>query len=306
MGKKLTTQEFIDRAIKVHGNKYDYSDVVYVNAKIKVKILCPIHGEFQQTPDSHTNMCGCPQCNPRHSQSLLEFINNATRIHNNKYDYETVQYINSKTHVNVTCKIHGIFSITPNNHLRGKGCKQCAIIYRANNRRQSTQDIITKAQYTHGNRYDYSVLNYIHRDIKIDIICKIHGIFKQHAKDHINGQGCPKCRISKGESKIMKILDSKNIKYDIQYKFNECKYKQKLPFDFYLYDNNMCIEYDGEFHYKPARYSTNKKLMLEKLEQTQRRDNIKTQYCIDNNIKLLRIPYWEFNNIEIILKRELT
>ena len=93
-----------------------------------------------------------------------------------------------------------------------------------------------------------------------------------------------------------------NIKYIEQYKFDDCIYKDKLIFDFYIPSLNTCIEYDGEGHYKPFRFNKDKETMQKKLEETQIRDAIKTQYCKDNNIKLIRIPYFEFDNIDEILK----
>ena len=97
-----------------------------------------------------------------------------------------------------------------------------------------------------------------------------------------------------------------NVEYIAQYTYLNCKDKRALPFDFYIPSLNICIEYDGEYHYKPIKFKNqseeetknNFKIRVE-------HDNIKTQYCLDNNIKLIRIPYWEFDNIENILKQEL-
>lgn len=125
--------------------------------------------------------------------------------------------------------------------------------------------------------------------------------------DRKNGRGCPKCKESKGEKEIRKYFQEHHILFLAQYKIKECKYKNELSFDFAIFEDKeknrlkMLIEYDGEFHYKVARYSKDKNKMLEKLKSQQRNDNIKDSYCKTENIKLLRIPYWEFNNIEQIL-----
>lgn len=113
---------------------------------------------------------------------------------------------------------------------------------------------------------------------------------------------CPECNTtSKGEEKIKEILIKYNIKFNQQYLFNDCRNTRPLPFDFYLPQYNITIEYDGRQHYKLDCFNMN----LLDLMNLKYNDNKKTQYCNDNNIKLIRIPYWDFNNIEKILKKEL-
>lgn len=113
---------------------------------------------------------------------------------------------------------------------------------------------------------------------------------------------CPECNTtSKGEEKIKEILIKYNIKFNQQYLFNDCRNTRPLPFDFYLPQYNIAIEYDGRQHYKLDCFNMN----LLDLMNLKYNDNKKTQYCNDNNIKLIRIPYWDFNNIEKILKKEL-
>jgi len=111
--------------------------------------------------------------------------------------------------------------------------------------------------------------------------------------------GCCQCESSNGEKQIYNILNKYNINYTQEFRFNNCRYKKPLPFDFYLSDLNILIEYQGSQHY--IGWSNNKK----SLQQIQQRDSIKQQYCKDNNIKLIIIPYTEFNNIEQILIQEL-
>lgn len=120
--------------------------------------------------------------------------------------------------------------------------------------------------------------------------------------DHFkNGTRCPFCRESKGEKDILKYLDKHDIKYIRQYRYEDCKDTRTLPFDFYLPDYNTCIEYDGELHYKTIDFYGGD----EELKKQQCRDNIKTHYCKNNNIKLIRIPYWELKNINKILSENL-
>ena len=116
-----------------------------------------------------------------------------------------------------------------------------------------------------------------------------------------DGRRCPKCKKSKGEIEISKILDLYNIKYEEEYRFENCKFKYTLPFDFYLPEYNTCIEYDGIQHF----YIIEQFGGLDGFISSKIRDTIKNIYCENNNIKLIRIPYWEFNNIETIINEEL-
>ena len=141
----------------------------------------------------------------------------------------------------------------------------------------------------HNNKYKYQKFLYKKNTDKIKIICPNHGEFEQTINSHYFGAGCPKCKNSKGELEIQKILQEKNINYIQQHKFDNCKFKNKLIFDFYLPEYNICIEYDGEQHYKSVAFWGGDK----KLKLTQERDKIKTEYCIDNNIQLIRIRYDE-------------
>lgn len=130
MGKKLTTQEFIEKARSLHGNKYDYSKVDYINNHTKVCIICPIHGEFLQTPNAHLMGQGCIKCSYMKCRNdrkltLQEFISRARHIHGDKYDYSKVEYINTMTKVCIICPKHGEFWMKPNGHLNGQGCQKC-------------------------------------------------------------------------------------------------------------------------------------------------------------------------------------
>lgn len=157
------------------------------------------------------------------------------------------------------------------------------------------------ASHIHNNKYDYSVGTYVASRNKIDILCKsCNRIFSQLPSAHMQGQGCPYCNFSKGETRVSVVLTDLHIQYIPQYSFVDCRYISNLFFDFYLPEMNICIEYDGEFH-----YTTNGLFKEEHLILNKQRDKVKDKYCEDNNIKLIRIPYWEFDNIENILKENL-
>ena len=193
----MTTEEFIEKAHKVHGDKYDYSKVEYRNTVTKVCIICPIHGEFWQTPNCHLSGCGCPICSRknyhREKHTTEEFIEKARKVHDNKYDYSKVVYINSKTKVCIICPVHGEFWQNPIKHLKGSVCPKCL----HPNANMTREEFIEKTKQIHGHKYDYSKVEFVNMSTKVCIICPVHGEFWQTPKDHLNGQGCYKCKMKK-------------------------------------------------------------------------------------------------------------
>jgi len=184
--------------------------------------------------------------------------------------------------IKIICKEHGIFEQQANSHLQGINCPACT-----NNKRITTETFIEKAKQVHGDKYDYSMVNYINSRIKVKIICPIHGTFEQNQNSHLSNHGCPVCKESKGEKQIRILLENKNVKYIPQKKFKECKDKRELPFDFYLPEYNTCIEYDGKQHFEINNFFGGKK----SFRMIKNNDNIKNEFCIKNKIKLIRIKY---------------
>jgi len=295
MGKRLTRENFIKQANKIHNNKYDYSLVDYKNNHTKVKIICMKHVVFEQRPSDHLRGFKCSQCR---KVDFNEFIEKCKIKHKNKYDYSLVKFNCITDEIKIICPKHGLFTIRANSHLN-HGCRKCGDEYRSKEFLMKTEDVIKQFKNTHGDKYDYSLMKYLGNKRKIKIICKKHGIFEQKPREHKNGAECPKCRESKGESKISQILEKNNIKYLREKKFKNCKDKQQLPFDFYLPNYNFCIEFDGKQHFESVKYWGGE----EGLKYTQSHDKIKNQYCHDNNINLLRIKYDE--NIEEKLNLQL-
>ena len=191
--KRLSTEIFIKKARKIHGDKYDYSKVVYVNNRTKVCIICPIHGEFWQTPNAHLSGHGCFKC-VGICESSEDFIKKAREVHGNKYDYSKVEYINSTTKVCIICPVHGEFWQTPDNHINSKsGCPKCKFGHISDYLSLTTETFIEKAKMVHGDKYDYSKVVYVNNCTKVCIICPIHGEFWQTPNNHLNGQGCGLC-----------------------------------------------------------------------------------------------------------------
>jgi hypothetical protein len=289
--KQLNTTEFIKRAQQIHSNKYDYKLVDYVNSRSKVKIICPIHGIFEQTPKNHTiNKCDCPKCkgfNKDDNDLIMQF----KKIHGELYDYSLYKYNGTKKFSKFICKKHGIFEQYTYNHLKGFGCSKCSGRYKYTN-----QDFIEKANIVHNNIYDYTAVELININEKVKIICSKHGMFEQRGEDHIRGAGCPICKSSKGEKQIINYLNSNNILFIRQKKFNECRNKYKLPFDFYLPEYLVCLEFNGRQHYEVVEAWGGQNA----LQNTKLNDEIKLNFCKRNGIKLLIIRYDE--NVEYTLK----
>lgn len=218
--------------------------------------------------------------------NLKELKIKAEKIFNNSYNYDNIEHYNSMNDdITIVCPKHGEFKNTWHWHINKKrGCKDCAI-ERVTDTKES---FILKSQNTHGDKYDYSKVEYINSKTKVTIICKVHGEFTQKPCDHINSsQGCPKCKQSKGEIEISKYLIENVIEYVYQKTFDGCRYKLPLHFDFYLSDYNICVEFDGEQHFKIVEGWGGEEGFIGR----QMKDKIKTAYCKDNNIKLVRIKY---------------
>lgn len=198
-----TTEQFIKDSKEIHGDKYDYSKVEYINNSTKVKITCREHGEFEQVPKSHLKGRGCPDCgNDKKNANRIEeaaksFSQRSSDIHNSKYDYSKVVYINSHTKVTIICPEHGDFEQMPHDHLQGKGCIVCGAQANGKNKRdKAALEFKDKANATHNNKYDYSLIEYVDSKTKINIVCPEHGEFSQIPASHLRGYGCPGCAIS--------------------------------------------------------------------------------------------------------------
>ena len=248
----FTTEEFIERARKVHNDKYDYSKVEYRNANTKVCIICLEHGEFWQMPSTHLNGCGCLKCakiktNENRKTTQIQFINQAKKVHSNKYDYTKVIYKSNKEKVCIICPEHGGFWQNAGSHLRGVGCPKCAGKIKLN-----AIEFIKRARKIHGEKYDYSKVEYKGNKLKVCIICPEHGEFWQRPNSHLKGQGCPKC--------------SKNFKKNTEIFIKNCTSihgKDKYDYSKVNYINSetevciICPEH-GEFWVTPYRFLKNK------------------------------------------------
>lgn len=303
MCKKLTIKEINDRFTKIHGIKYIYDWDTYKKVSQKMRMICPTHGEFLLSPDHHFRGVGCKKCGffnvgkklrKEWSIVLKEF----NEIHNNKYEYDESTYSNTTNKMKIICKEHGEFWQAPVIHKQGHGCFKCACENRAKNRKISIDEMRQRFFDMHYNRYTYYWDTYINITTKMKMRCNKCGNIQERTLDsHFTlGAGCV-CYTSKGEEKIINMLIKHNIEFETQKRFKNCKNLLPLPFDFYLTNLNCCVEYDGIQHFKPINQFGG----INGFNILKSHDKIKTEYCKNNNIKLIRIPYWEFDNIERIL-----
>lgn len=186
MPRCLTNTKFIEKAKAVHGDRYDYSLVEYKKNSINVIIICKEHGEFRQLPNNHIKGSGCRKCSSIHTTE--EFIAKARLTHKDTYDYFCSVYEGALKKIAISCSTHGIFNQIPSIHIFGQGCPKCF-----GTNILTTEEFKHRSNIVHNQKYDYSKSEYVRSYLKIDIICKEHGIFQQSPSSHMLGRGCPKC-----------------------------------------------------------------------------------------------------------------
>jgi len=245
---------YIIKCNKKHNNYYDYSLVEYTGILNKIKILCPIHGLFEQIASVHLKS-GCKLCGyDLQKMSKNDFIKISNEKHNNYYDYSLVNYKNAQINIKIICPIHGEFLQKPYHHINGSGCRKC---FFDNKIRYSIDEFIEKSNLIHNFKYDYS--NSIYKDCtkKIKITCPIHGEFEQNAKNHMDGHGCSKCS-NKNVSKIeIEWLDSLNIPLNFRQRTLIIRNKE-YRVDAFDDEKNIIYEFYGDFwHGNPEKFNLN-------------------------------------------------
>lgn len=233
--KVTDTNSWKEKAIVIHSGKYDYSLVDYTKSYNKVKIFCPIHGEFEQKAADHLSGYGCKQCGKKHDQN--KFIQRAKEIHGDKYEYSKSIYHGLKKDIIITCKKHGDFTTKAGIHLRGFNCPLCSDI--------DESKFIERAKLIHKNKYVYDTeLDYKSFKDKVTIKCEIHGYFKQRASAHVSGQGCPKCANELNlhrKTDWIKKYNGKEVSLYVLKCFNEREMFYKIGIT-----GNIKLRYDGK------------------------------------------------------------
>lgn len=265
MRRKKTTEEFIAEARKVHGDKFDYSLVYYVDTSTPVRITCPVHGEFQQKPYDHLHSkYPCYKCRGI-VKTTEEFIAAARLVHGDRYDYSKSVFKSMTDEITIICPKHGPFSQLVRLHLKGCGCPRCV------GRGKTTGDFIEQAKAVHGDKYDYSLTEYKGKNSKVSITCSEHGEFQMLPSNHLKGQGCPKCSFTRTTEDF--IRNARKIFGD-RYDYSKVNYSSAQAFV-----TIICPEH-GEFRIRAcnhiqghgcAKCSNNKKYTAESFIEAARK-----------------------------------
>lgn len=289
MPKKKTQEEFVNELKETHPNLTVLG--TYIGDKKYVEVRCNIHSHtFMTKPNWLHHGANCQKCyddrrskilRKSPSQVLLDF----RQVHGYKYTYPHLEeeYKSNKSKLTIVCPIHGEFKQTANQHLRGRGCPKCADAKNGLKKRLTTEEFIKKAQAKHGDKYDYSLVEYETTDTPIKIICKIHGEFSQKPSIHLDGCGCPKCQQSHLETIVEKVLKENSIEYIPQYKNDRLIGRKSV--DFYLPKYKIAIECQGIQHFKEVERFGGE----ESLNETVRRDIAKFNELTDNGINVIYI-----------------
>lgn len=288
--KRYSTESFIEAAKKVHGSFYDYSEVDYVNAKTKVRIICPKHGAFEQIPSNHLKGIRCPRCGgeiggQKITSNTEEFVRKALVIHGNRYDFSKVSYVSATDKVVVICKDHGEFTMTPQNILAGHGCPVCA-----GNIQLDTAEFIRRSSEIHEGIYDYSKTEYVNNHEKVYIIChqkdkygREHGVFMQSPASHMKGVGCPQCKSSHLEKGMRSFLGHNGVRFEEQKTFEWLVDDNHMYLDFFIPDYGVAVECQGIQHFEAFEFWGGE----DGLKERQYHDALKRDLCKEHNIEII-------------------
>ncbi|MCD8206614.1 MAG: hypothetical protein LUD72_01610 [Bacteroidales bacterium] len=295
---KHTRESFEAEARKIHGDKYGYEGVEYINAHTPIKIYCrTCEKHFTQFPTTHLGGAGCPACAAKRTASILsltkeQFIERAREVHGDKFNYDDVVYVNNHTHITLVCPDCGAtWRIMPHNHLRGRGCPVCAQKKRGEAQRGTCESFKEKAMRLHGDKYNYDDVRYVDSATKVWIHCNQCGInFEQTPNHHLNGCGCPACafRNSRGEEEVAEYVGSLGFEV-VRSKWDIVKRKE---IDIYVPEKKLAIEYDGLYWHSDA-CGKGRNYHLDK-----------TEACEANGVRLIHIfeDEWQYHK-EIVKSR---
>lgn len=279
---------FIAKAMMRHGDKFDYSKVIYKNGDEKVCIICPKHGEFWQTPRQHLRTCGCPRCGIEANamsrrDTYDEFMTKLGDDVKERFSFDESTFVKSSSPMRCICKEHGEFWLTPSRIRMGEGCPMCS-----KTRRLTLQEFVEKANAVHMGRYDYAKSVYVNNHTKLTITCPKHGDFVQTPNDHLDGCGCPRCKQSQLERTVELFLVDNGIEYISQARF---EWLGGLSLDFYLPSMKVAIECQGEQHFVPVDYFGGE----EKLAKQREHDELKRRLCEENGVELVYLLDEKYN-----------
>jgi len=284
--KRLGVSEWKEKFTEKHANKYDYSLFTsYKNAKDKIKIICPVHGEFEQSIAEHAYSGGCRLCGvvKRISDSRItqqDVLDKFKSAHGDRYGYDFVKVFDSETPVRIVCKDHGEFLQSPSSHYRGSGCPVCARDIISSSRKLDISEVIRLFRSTHGNKFDYDRVVYTGYSENVIIICPTHGEFEQTPDNHIHGEGCPKCAClgkSKPELDLYDVVTS----YNPDVIHGDRKLLEGKELDVYDPEYKLAFEFNGLYWHSSGRCEDDKEMEIYHLE--------KTESCALKGVRLFHI-----------------
>jgi len=294
--RRLTTEEWVQKAHTIHGNKYTYLNAEYVNSSTQITITCKAHGDFKQRPTDHVAGRGCPSCSGVKRWTTKQFITRAKAIHGDAYSYAKSQYTGVYNNTTITCKLHGDFQQSPGNHVNKKaGCPVCAKLTRDRKQTKTTEQFIAQSIKKHKNTYDYTQTKYVHSHQKVKIGCVSHGVFEQAPGDHLYGTGCPVCAVNKrnctsvGEQQVAAFVEA----LGAQIIRNDRTVLSPQELDIYIPAHNLAIEYCGLYWHS------------EQLGKNKHYHKGKHDKCKQQGIQLLTIFEDEWANKRSQVERKL-
>lgn len=281
---------------------FEYIGMSRHDNKVWVQFICPKHRQYGIQEMPYNNMkrvvIGCQHCIGRNDDESIVL----SEMYAVNPNIELLEPYKGRTkRIKMRCTKHNIeYTTTPYEVIRGKGCYLCGLEKLSANQRKPKDEFVKELFCQYPNIH--LVAGYTAKTEYAEFYCDTCKASWTDIADYVTRRGCPRCNGISIESKIGEILQQYKINYIPQYSFNDCRDQRALPFDYYIPDYNILIEYDGEQHYKPVNFGgISDGEANENLKITQRHDKIKTEYCNNNNIPLIRIPYWNKNNIENIL-----
>lgn len=314
MGKRVTHESFVEEVQILTSGEYTVLRV-YKKAKEKIEIRHNKCGnEYLVTPDNFKSGRRCPSCandirRKSQSSSIEELRESVYELVGDEYTLLDGEYINARTSIKMKHNKCGHeWGVTPNHFVKNETrCPKCADRRLGESKRKSQGDFRKEVLKITDDEYEV-VGEYINAITKIDILHKsCNSIYNVEPNSFLGGNRCNKCKssTSKGEKYIMNYLELNNIEFRYQYTFDDCRNKNPLPFDFAIVNNigkvTTLIEFDGRHHFELIEFWGGEK----EFERIKMCDIIKNKYCKDNGIEIIRIPHWEYENIENILDNTL-
>ncbi len=307
MATKWTQETILIKLKELHPT-LDFSQLIYTSVNNKSIIICPIHGPREMKVMNLLRGNSCKLCRPQsQKRSYDQVISKFKEVHGERYSYSKFEYTDQYQEIDIICKEHGPFSQQILHHSNGSGCEKC---HDRTFNRKNLEDHLGNFPEFQKEQYEYLDIHYNYQDTNstfLEIKCKKRNhIFFQNLSNHKNGSGCPDCNNidnkSKGINRISILLEQLNYNFSYEKVFGNCKNlnaTHNLRFDIFIEELNCCIEFDGPQHFKPVDLFGG----IESFEKTKENDQIKNEYCKQNNIHLVRIKYDE--DIENILIERL-